>query len=278
MARTPPTLGQLKGRSRISGAGKPPKKFKRVAISYAYKLSVVEFYDAVVSKDKMHLTVKHFYPELLGDSCGTKYDPPSTDSLRAWENSVFQHGFGAQLWKQLRGEQNEVQIYGNAAGWWNSELTIQFLLHHFRHRENMDTPVLLLLDEFSGHWRLDVQIFARLLNVELMAIPAGYTFACQPADISWNKPLKDKMRKNWVENMLEQLRASTSTLPFKIKAPTRQQLIGWTKNSWKACLAKRELDWGLLRRLLEEVPVVRHAVDTRHDIENFVVPEEELDN
>ncbi|POM79376.1 Hypothetical protein PHPALM_2975, partial [Phytophthora palmivora] len=65
MARTPPTLGQLKGRTRISGTGKPLKKFKRVAISYAYKLSVVEFYDAVVSKDKMHLTVKHFYPELL---------------------------------------------------------------------------------------------------------------------------------------------------------------------------------------------------------------------
>lgn len=42
MARTPLTLGQRKGRTRISGTGKPPKKFKRVAISYAYKLSVVE--------------------------------------------------------------------------------------------------------------------------------------------------------------------------------------------------------------------------------------------
>ncbi|KAI9991336.1 hypothetical protein PInf_019017 [Phytophthora infestans] len=61
MARTPLTLGQRKGRTRISGTGKPPKKFKRVAISYAYKLSVVEFYDAVVSKDKMHLIVKYFY-------------------------------------------------------------------------------------------------------------------------------------------------------------------------------------------------------------------------
>ncbi|EEY66800.1 uncharacterized protein PITG_17366 [Phytophthora infestans T30-4] len=39
-----------------------------------------------------------------------------------------------------------------------------------------------------------------------------------------------------------------------------------------------EPNWELLRRLLEEVPVVRHAVDTRHDIENFVAPEEELDN
>ncbi|KAG1689689.1 hypothetical protein DVH05_002046 [Phytophthora capsici] len=40
-----------------------------------------------------------------------------------------------------------------------------------------------------------------------------------------------------------------------------------------------EPDWELLRRLLEEVPVVRHAMDTRHDdIENFVVPEAELDN
>eukprot|EP00644_Phytophthora_capsici_P007869 jgi/Phyca11/126417/e_gw1.63.164.1 len=43
-------------------------------------------------------------------------------------------------------------------------------------------------------------------------------------------------------------------------------------------LSDSETGWELLRRLLEEVPVVRHAVDTRHDIENFVVPEEELDN
>lgn len=80
----------------------------------------------------------------------------------------------------------------------------------------MHVPILQLLDDFSGHWLLDVKLFMRLINVELMPIPHDYTFACQPGYISWNKPLEETMRKNWVGNMLQQLRTSTT---FKLKAP-----------------------------------------------------------
>ncbi|OWZ07620.1 hypothetical protein PHMEG_00019962 [Phytophthora megakarya] len=96
--------------------------------------------------------------------------------------------------------------------------------------------------------------------MELMLIPDGYTFACQPTDISWNKPLTYEMRKNWVENMLLQLRTPTYTLPFKLKTPSRQQLGQ----------LDAEPDWELLKRLLDEVPVVRHAVDARSDIDTLV--------
>ncbi|KAG6942537.1 hypothetical protein JG687_00019001, partial [Phytophthora cactorum] len=119
-------------------------------------------------KDKERVTLM-----LLGDSSGQKYDPfmvfktkQSKIPERALENTAFQHGFSAQLWRELRGEQTGVQVYGNDAGWWNGEMTIQFLIYHFLHRRDMHVPVALLLDDFSGHWRKDVQIFARLLNVE----------------------------------------------------------------------------------------------------------------
>ncbi|POM59094.1 Hypothetical protein PHPALM_36179 [Phytophthora palmivora] len=126
--------------------------------------------------------------------------------------------------------------------------------------------------------------------MELMAIPAGYTFACQPANISWNKPLKDMLRKNWLRN-------SRSSVPFKLKAPTRHELIGWTKAAWKSLsitvvltgfskaqiipksshssqlnendhrLLNIEPDWELLNTLLDKISVVRHVVDPSRDID-----------
>ncbi|EGZ10616.1 hypothetical protein PHYSODRAFT_337402 [Phytophthora sojae] len=56
--------GQQGGRTRTTGTGKLPKRFKRVAVSFQHKLSVIEFYDAVVTKEKMRDTVNYFYPSL----------------------------------------------------------------------------------------------------------------------------------------------------------------------------------------------------------------------
>ncbi|GMF48179.1 unnamed protein product [Phytophthora fragariaefolia] len=46
-------------------------------------------------------------------------------------------------------------------------------------------------------------------NVESMKNPPGYTFVCQPADTSWNKPLKDYLRSNWGDQMLTQLKQTS---------------------------------------------------------------------
>ncbi|KAE9355077.1 hypothetical protein PR003_g3034 [Phytophthora rubi] len=139
---------------------------------------------------------------LLAGSDGSKKEPflvfktrPSKNATTAHENKVLRHGFRRKLWSDVAGLQKGVHIYGNSAGWWNSDLSIEFLYVQFGRRENMHEPVLLLWDDFSGHWRQDVVIFARLINVELMKVPPGYTYACQPADVAWNKPLKDTIRK-----------------------------------------------------------------------------------
>lgn len=44
-----------------------------------------------------------------------------------------------------------------------------------------------------------------MLNVVLIKVPPQYTFVCQPADISWNKPLKDGLRRRWVEQLQGQV-------------------------------------------------------------------------
>ncbi|POM59092.1 Hypothetical protein PHPALM_36177 [Phytophthora palmivora] len=64
MARTPISRsrapGQRKGRTRTTGSGKAPKQYKRIAVSYRHKLDVIEFYDAIVTKNKMKTCVEHF--------------------------------------------------------------------------------------------------------------------------------------------------------------------------------------------------------------------------
>ncbi|KAL3657612.1 hypothetical protein V7S43_017416 [Phytophthora oleae] len=107
------------------------------------------------------------------------------------------------------------------------------------------------------------------------------------------------MRKNWVNYLLQKLRNSVATIPFKLKPPTRPQIIEWTKAAWQSLLASMiisgfrkanflaaesapaepqneiqmpldaEPDLEELNRLLEEVPVVNHFVDSSRDIDTL---------
>ncbi|GMF09899.1 unnamed protein product [Phytophthora lilii] len=79
-------------------------------------------------------------------------------------------------------------------GWWDSYLSIQFLRFHFQNREDPSVPILLLWDDFSGHWTEEVIAYAASINVVLMKVPPSATAVCQPADVAWNKPLKQQLR------------------------------------------------------------------------------------
>ncbi|OWY96483.1 hypothetical protein PHMEG_00033240 [Phytophthora megakarya] len=88
---------------------------------------------------------------LLGGSDGNKAEPflvfktrPSKLAAKARQNTICHHGFGSKLWSELKGQQIGVQIYGNRAGWWNSELSIEFLYYHFKKRSNMHEPCPLV--------------------------------------------------------------------------------------------------------------------------------------
>ncbi|OWZ14444.1 LOW QUALITY PROTEIN: hypothetical protein PHMEG_00012086 [Phytophthora megakarya] len=59
-----------------------------------------------------------------------------------------------------------------------------------RNRQNISEPILLLLDDFSRHWTEDVIEYAKTINVTLMKVPSNATSVLQPADATWNGPLK----------------------------------------------------------------------------------------
>ncbi|GMF40743.1 unnamed protein product [Phytophthora fragariaefolia] len=153
-------------------------------------------------------------------------------------NHKEQNGFGRDLWKKVSPlmEKHDVQIYCNAKGWWNGGLSIKFLRYHFASRDSLGEKILLLWDDFSGHWTPAVVQYAASINVVLMGIPPGYTASCQPADIAWMKPFKLELRTLWVEHLQSQLRAhqeSGSTDKFKLEAPSRATLIAWLTNAWE---------------------------------------------
>ncbi|GMF37604.1 unnamed protein product [Phytophthora lilii] len=103
-------------------------------------------------KSKERMTVM-----LMADNTGRKYDPwvvlkmrPSKDADTRDENTLLRRGFSRRLWPSIRTieEENTVPIFTNGKGWWDSDLSLLFLQHHFDDRDEQDAPVMLLWDDF----------------------------------------------------------------------------------------------------------------------------------
>ena len=192
-------------------------------------------------KEKDRLTAM-----LLGDNLGNKFPPfavvktnPSTIPATRAENEKLRHGFGRQVWKEVEGIQKEtgMVVYGNRAGWWNAKLSIAFIQHHFGERNQYDDPILLLWDDLGAHWTDEVTAFARSKRILLEKVPPCFTFCCQPADIAWNKPLKDHLRVSWKTFLHEQIRAMTNASDqqekLKVEAPTRSRGYIWHGSNYR---------------------------------------------
>lgn len=189
---------------------------------------------------------------LLGDNRGNKFEPfvvlktpPSRVAERRYENNRFRHGFGTKVWKEISAVQNEtkMQIYGNKTGWWNAYLSIEFLTYFFGDRSENDKPILLVWDDLGAHWTDEVTQYAKSKNIILERVPPRYTFCCQPADIAWNKPLKDHLRVAWRLHLSLQVEKLRTNEGFKFAPPTRKMLLEWLYAGWQR-LSKRTIQHG----------------------------------
>ncbi|KAH9158426.1 hypothetical protein AeNC1_019165, partial [Aphanomyces euteiches] len=128
--------------------------------------------------------------------------------------------------------------YGNPAAWWNEDLSLAFLRFHFGSRANMDEKVLLIWDDFSAHFTDKVRSYVNEINVVLEKVPPRFTWSCQPADVAWNKPLKAKLRRYWVDALLGQIKSHDATLPFRMQPPSRSLVVQWINEAWDALPAR----------------------------------------
>jgi hypothetical protein len=188
---------------------------------------------------------------LLGDSNGNKHpvfivmkSPKSKIPAMAVENLTARRGFGKHVWKEVLQHQNHsTQVYGNATAWWNGHLSKEFLEFHFGRRLSFSVPILLIWDDFSGHWTKDVVDYAKEINVILIRTPPSYTFACQPADVAWNKSFKNYLRAAWISYLQEHIRSRTDNEQFKLPPPSRSRVLQWIRDAWEA-LTPRTIENG----------------------------------
>lgn len=94
----------------------------------------------------------------------------------------------------------------------------------------------MILDDFSAHWTAEVRACAESLGVILEKVPPEITWRCQPADVAWNKPLKDRLRSAWTRYLSDQLtihrEEQPAERPFKMFASNRRQISLWILNAW----------------------------------------------
>nr|CCA27315.1 conserved hypothetical protein [Albugo laibachii Nc14] len=180
----------------------------------------------------------------LADSDGNKFRPFIVFKAKSSRNAETQalnvsnrHGFGRVLWREIKElqDENEVQIYGNSTAWWNSSMTSEWTRYNFGDRTTPSEPILLLFDSFSGHWTDKIQAYDAMCNVHLKAVPPKITWRCQPDDVAWMKPLKDKLRTKWVENLRDQLaRHNRGSGAFLMSPPDPGVIAHWISQSWLA--------------------------------------------
>lgn len=210
---------------------------------------------------------------LLADSLGNKMKPtvilkttPSKLPHVAAANIADRHGFGVRTWSKVKQIQTStgMRVYGNKSGWWNEQIHVLFLKQHFASRADPETPVLLLLDEFSGHWTPTVRKCAAEINVHLMKVPGGLTSVCQPADISWMKPFKDQIRGSWVDALMDQLERHVPDNPFKLEAPKVDQVCEWVVSAWDK-MSSRSICSGFERAHMQDrCTAVAELLHERH--------------
>ena len=151
---------------------------------------------------------------LLGDSDGLKYPPTvvyklGESKLQATKKSNWAkyNGFSKEMHESLSFEANKynIDVYANGCGWFTEAVVLKWLKRHFA--INTTEKKLLLLDDFNAHKTEQVKRLATRLNVELMYIPPGLKSCSQPADLSWNGPLKAHLRSLWHQHMTHHCRS-----------------------------------------------------------------------
>ncbi|GMF37602.1 unnamed protein product [Phytophthora lilii] len=120
----------------------------------------------------------------------------------------------------------------------------EFFLFLLGNRPNLLEPIILQLDDFSCHWTDEVVEYAKSIKVTLLKIPLNATSVCQPADATWNGPLKVRLRNKWIESLREQLRVRNPEVTFKLKAPDRTGLCKWIFSTKRSAVATSTIAGG----------------------------------
>lgn len=117
------------------------------------------------------------------------------------------------------------QYHCQAAAWMDETVMIAWvdgpLAEHVAQAPEDVIPILIL-DSYRCHMMASVVQRIQDLGVEVIHIPGGCTSLCQPVDVGFNKPFKDRVRRLWTEWMV-----SEGIVDGATKSPSRLLVAGW---------------------------------------------------
>jgi hypothetical protein len=108
-------------------------------------------------------------------------------------------------------------------------------------------PPILVLDAYRVHQMGSIVNRIQAMGIEVVHIPPGCTYVCQPIDVGVNKPIKTRMREKWEDWMMNE----GGILNGKAKEPSRKQVSEWIaevcdsfptdigRNAWR----KKGFEW-----------------------------------
>jgi len=117
------------------------------------------------------------------------------------------------------------QYHCQAAAWMDEDVMIAWVdgpLKAHVEQAPPDVIPILILDSYRCHMMASVVHRIQDLGIEVIHIPGGCTSLCQPVDVGFNKPFKDRIRRLWTEWMVAEGLVDGTT-----KSPTRLQVAGW---------------------------------------------------
>jgi uncharacterized protein (DUF2237 family) len=98
--------------------------------------------------------------------------------------------------------------------------------------KDMKTPGViptLILDAYHMHMMGNIVNCIQLLGIEVIHIPAGCTYLCQPVDMGIIKSIKTDLRENWEDLMFD----GGGIVNSVAKEPSRKMVAEWLLGFYK---------------------------------------------
>jgi hypothetical protein len=90
-------------------------------------------------------------------------------------------------------------------------------------------PLVLVLDSYRVHLMGSVVNRIQQMGIEVLHIPGGCTYLCQPVDIGINKPLKGAMQARWEAWMTD----GDGIVDGVAREPSRKQITEWLVDAYE---------------------------------------------
>ncbi|POM63392.1 Hypothetical protein PHPALM_21220 [Phytophthora palmivora] len=109
------------------------------------------------------------------------------------------------------------------------------------YNKSKERAIVMLLADSNGKKMAPFVVFktgpsrhqgTREQNTSFRHVPPSATAVCQPADVAWNQPFKQRLRRYWVDLLQDQLKGRVPGDAFKLVPPDREVISNWIERAW----------------------------------------------